>query len=170
MIRVYLYSSAYVKAFKREKGSSLVKSLLAIAEKTNGVKLFLSYWVINESVAAIDRTQNQRGEITKERKEVIIATILKKIIDYSESNIVVVPLNHKFVRDSVNYIYKYNISADDALHIYVAYKNRCKYFVCEDNYLKQQTDNKIQNLRVLDITNKKEIIQLLGHVGDSKNH
>jgi predicted nucleic acid-binding protein len=169
MIRVYLDSSAYVKAFQREKGSSLVKRLFETAEKTNSVKIFLSYWVINESVSVIDRTQRQRTRpqrkrMTNKRKETIIATILKKIIDYSESNIAVVPLNHKFVRDSVNYIHKYNISADDALHIYVAYRSRCKYFVCKDDYLKQQTDNKIDNLRVLDITNKKEIDHLLGHI------
>ena len=95
-------SSAYIKAFKREKGSSLVKSLLEIAERTNDIKLFLSYWVINESISVIDKTQRQRKIITKERKQIIIATILKKIIDYSESNIIVVPLNHKFVRDSVS--------------------------------------------------------------------
>ena len=35
-------SSAYIKAFKREKGSSLVESLLEIAERTNDIKLFLS--------------------------------------------------------------------------------------------------------------------------------
>ena len=63
---------------------------------------FFRYWVINKSISVIDKTQRQRKIITKERKEIIIATILKKIIDYSESNIIVVPLNHKFVRDSVS--------------------------------------------------------------------
>jgi predicted nucleic acid-binding protein len=167
MIYVYLDSSAYVKAFKREKGSSLVKRLFETAEKTNSIKIFLSYWVINESISVIDKTQHQRKKITNERKEIIIATILKKIIDYSQSNIVVVPLNHKLVRDSVKYIYEYNISADDALHIYIAYKNRCKYFVCKDDYLKQQTDNKIDNLRILDITNRKEIGHLLSYINRS---
>lgn len=167
MIHVYLDSSAYVKAFKRERGSSFVKKLLETAEKSSHVKLFLSYWTINESISVIDKTQHQRDKITKERKEIIIATILKKIIDYSESNIVVIQLNHKFVRDSVNYIYKYNISADDALHVYIARKNNCKYFICKDNYLKQQIDNKIGDLRVLDITNKKEIYQLLDYIRNS---
>src|SRR6478672_1391466 len=100
MERIYLDSSVYVKLFKEEEGSDVAKKLISLAETSNKIKIFLSYWVINESIAAIDKTQNQKHIMGKKRKEIIIATILKKIIDYSESNIVVVPLNHRFVRDS----------------------------------------------------------------------
>lgn len=161
MHQIYLDSSAYVKIFKRERGSKLAKQLILLAESNDRIRIFLSYWVINETIAAIDKTQNRRGKIRDTRKEIIIATILKKLIDYSESNIVVVPLNHRFARDSVNYIYKFNISADDALHVFVANKNHCKYFVCKDNYLKQQVDNRISGLHVVDVTDKKEMEKLL---------
>jgi predicted nucleic acid-binding protein len=159
MHRIYLDSSAYVKIFKREMGSKLAKQLVSLAEN-NRIRIFLSYWVINETIAAIDKTHIQRGEIKNTRKEIIIATILKKLIDYSESNIVVIPLNHRFARDSVSYIYKFNISADDALHVFVAVKNNCEYFICKDNRLKQNIDNKIGKLHVVDITSKKEMDRL----------
>lgn len=165
---IYFDTSVYVKVFKREKGTKFARQLISLAENTNQVKIFLSYWVINQSIGIIDRTQNQRHKMSKERKDTIIATILKKIIDYSESNIVVVPLNHKFVRDSVNYIYKYKISADDALYVCVAHKHNCKYFICKDDYLKKQIDNKINGLRVLDITNKMEMTWLLNQVTNPK--
>ena len=121
-----------------------------------------------KSIGIIDKTHNQRHKMNKQRKEIIIATILKKLMDYSESNIAVVPLNHKSVRDSVNYIYKYNISADDALHVYVARKNNCKYFVCKDDYLKKQIDNKIEGLDILDITDKMEMDRLIDQVTKPK--
>jgi hypothetical protein len=45
--------------------------------------------------------------------------------------------------------------------VYVAHKNNCKYFICKDDYLKTQADNKIDGLRILDITNKTEMSGLL---------
>ena len=70
------------------------------------------------------------------------------------------------IEDSIKHIYAYNISADDSLHLHVAYKTDCKWLVTADKRLKRQADNKVElnGLRIIDIENKQEMDELFKHI------
>jgi predicted nucleic acid-binding protein len=114
MERIYLDSSVYVKLFCTEDGSDTAEQIILYVKTNRRYRIYLSYWVVNESVAAVDQMYNQRHKITKEQRDIIIATIFNSLIEYSKSDVIVVSVNHNLIRRSVNYIYTYNLSADDA--------------------------------------------------------
>ena len=93
----------------------------------------ISYWIINETSAAIDRT-HRRGEISDENYPIIRATLLKNLILYGDqgSNVGIVPLHNSILRNSIDVINQIHVSADDALHLYTAFAVNCNYFLCDD--------------------------------------
>lgn len=169
MNRIYLDTSAYVKVYKRECGSRRAKEIINLAKQNKNTKIFMSYWVINESIAVIDQAYNQKHKISEKESKILRATVLARIIDYSGSNIIFVPVRHKDVEDSIKYIYDHHISADDAFHVHVAHKFRCNYLITNDGHLRRQTDRKINNLRILNITNNREMDQLISQMSPTDN-
>jgi predicted nucleic acid-binding protein len=91
--RIYFDTSVYVKQFKYEDGSDNVKTIIQIAEKNRLLRVFISFWTINESVNAIDKKNYyQKSLVSSEERDKIIATMLdtsKNIQTYP--NIVFVP-------------------------------------------------------------------------------
>jgi hypothetical protein len=81
----------------------------------------------------------------------------------------VVSVNNSLVNGSVNYIYTYNLSADDALHIHIAHESKCTYFITADNHIKRQIGTKLGNLRILEITNDNEMSELLDKISYFRN-
>jgi predicted nucleic acid-binding protein len=169
MNRIYLDTSAYVKVYKRERGSRHAKEIIDLAKQDKKIRIYMSFWVINESISVVDQAYKKKHQISEKQYETLKATILARIIEYSGSNIIFVPLRHKDVEDSIKYIYDYAISADDALHVHVAHKFRCNYLLTNDGHLRQQTDRKINNLRVLNITNNREMDQLISRMSTTDN-
>jgi predicted nucleic acid-binding protein len=153
IIRVYSDSSVYVKYFKDERGSENVKRIIQIARKNKLLKIFMSLWTINETVTAIDKYQ--KNIVSREVRDKIIATILDTSVKYLQTypNIVFVPVTSSIVKDSISLIHSFHISADDALHVQTAIKQRCKYFILSDGQLKRQAANNIQGMTITDITN-----------------
>ena len=163
--RIYFDASAYVKAFTNEDGSDHAKQILDLAQDpaNESFQILLSVWTINETIAAIDQKVNRLREITQEQGTNIIATIFEKTKTYYErtSNIGFVLLTLDSIRDSSVFIYTLHVSSDDALHLYQAWSNDCEYFVCKDKELKRKVGNNIPDLKIVDITNRREIDDLL---------
>jgi predicted nucleic acid-binding protein len=156
--RIYFDTSVYVKHFKDEVGSDSVERIIQIAKKNKQLKIFMSFWTINESVTAIDTNYYQKNLVSSEKRDKIIATILDASIKYLQTypNIVFVPITSNIVRDSISLIRSLHISADDALHVYTAMKSRCKYFIFQDHHLNRVSNN-IQSMIMLDITNSSRV-------------
>jgi predicted nucleic acid-binding protein len=153
--RIYFDASVYVKHFKDEDGSESVNRIIRIAQKNKQLKIFMSFWTINESITAIDKYFRKKV-VTSENRDKIIATILASSVKYLQNypNFVFVPLTSSIVRDSISLIRSLHISADDALHVCTATKRRCKYFIFQDRPLKHQVANRdTQGMTMIDITN-----------------
>jgi predicted nucleic acid-binding protein len=161
--RIYFDASAYTKVFTEETGSDNAKRLFELAYK-NRVKIVLSVWTINESIAAIDKKCHQKKMMSQEICSKIIAATFRQIKEFSERtsrNIVFAQLEKDIINDSNVLIAILHISADDAVHVTTACYYSCDYFTCKDSSLKEKVDNKVNNLRILDITNKQEIDGLI---------
>ena len=113
----------------------------------------MSYWTINQTYAAIDRKYRNRL-ISSEDYDIITATMLKNLIYYGEqsSNIGLVPLDNVILKNSINVINNYHLSADDSLHVYTAFLMKYDYFLCHDHEIVKRTNTEISNMKVLDIT------------------
>ena len=159
-MKIFLDTSAYVKIFKRECGSSLIKKIIKLAQ-ANKIQLYFSVWALNESIAAIDKSCHQKNQITLQRKNKIIATILHETLIYTKfQNITFVTLDFNVVKESHILIIEHHISADDALHLFTAYSEHCDHFVCSDKHLTKQTKDKMGTLKIWSIDNQKEIRKL----------
>lgn len=133
--------------------------------QANKIQLYFSIWVLNESIAAIDKSCHQKHQITVQRKNKIIATILHETLIYSKfQNITFVTLDFNVVRGSHILIIEHHISADDALHLFTAYSEQCDHFICSDKHLTKQTKDKMGTLKIWSIDNQKEIRKLSKHL------
>lgn len=172
MIRIYFDTSAYVKVFHKEKGSTEAKKIIGYAEKHNNIQIKMSVWTINETIAAIDQKAYQRTEISKKEAGISIGRIIRKTKEYSKENSMIsfIPLDNTIVRESIAFIYDSHISADDALHIFTAYLHDCEYFICQDNGIKQKMKNKLAirpekiKMQILDITKEDDINYLINNL------
>jgi predicted nucleic acid-binding protein len=90
MERIYLDSSVYVKLFKEENGSATANQVVSYVEINRRFRICLSYWVVNETIAAIDQACNRRHEITRKQRDIIIPTIFRRLLEYSKSHVNVV--------------------------------------------------------------------------------
>jgi predicted nucleic acid-binding protein len=164
--RVYLDTSVYLKYFKQEEGSDTVKRVIRIAEKNNSLKIFMSFWTINECITAIDKNFYQKKLVTNEQRDKIIATILATSMNSMQTypNIQFVPVTSKIVKDSTSLIRSLHISADDALHVHTAMKQRCKYFIFHDRHLRNRVTNSIQDMTMVDVTNANRVKNLFDDI------
>jgi hypothetical protein len=69
MIRIYLDTCAYVKTYITERGSSVVERLIDLAVyNKRKIKIFMSYWVINEMTSVIDRIYIHKEKIKNSQR------------------------------------------------------------------------------------------------------
>ncbi len=165
MRKIYFDTSVYVKLFTQEAGTDTANLLFGLAGDKR-VQILMSVWTINEAIAAIDR-KHRRKEITDYQRQKILATIIKHAIDYAEMSSVVsfVPLDRFLVSRSKDLIIDYHISTDDALHIYTAFATDSECFICQDEKLIKNTQGKISDMPVLDITENSEMTPLIKSFG-----
>ena len=161
MKTVYFDSSAYVKLFAPEPGSDIADLLFRLAHLKR-IQIWMSYWTINETSAAIDR-KHRRREISNEEYDIISATIIKNLIYYADedSNVGLVSLDDIILKNSIDVIINYHVSADDALHLYTAFFMKCDYFLCHDDKLVNRTNKEISNMKVLSITDAAAMLTLM---------
>jgi predicted nucleic acid-binding protein len=165
-IRIYLDTSVYLKYFKEEEGSDTVNRVIRIAKKSVSVRIFMSFWTINECVTAIDKNFYQKKLVTNEQRDKILATILATSMKFMQTypNIQFVPVTSKIIKDSTSLIHSLHISADDALHVYTAMKQRCKYFIFQDRHLRDRVTNNIRGMTMVDVTNANTIKNLFDDI------
>ena len=141
--KIYLDTSAYLKAHLDERGSDNVNSILDLTTQGSRTKIYMSYWVIAEAIAVIDRQRHTY----KSRRDVLISTILKLVVD-AKPNINVVSVNQNLIKQTIEYISKYHVSADDALRLCTANKFRCNYFIAADSHF---MNLRLSNLHVINV-------------------
>lgn len=162
MRKIYFDTSAYVKIYTQEAGTDLAESLFTLAEEGR-VKIVMSIWAVNETIAAIDRTR-RRGIITDHQRDRIFATILKRTIDYAEkpdAPVDFIPIDKRLLALSKDVIIGYHVSADDALHLSAAYATDCECFVYKDDKLRSTTEGNVSGMRLLDITSHVDMNPLM---------
>lgn len=160
MKTIYFDSSAYVKLFTQEPGSDIADLLFGLAYDKR-VQIYMSYWAINETCAAIDR-KHMRTELSNEEYDIISATIHKNLISYAEqdSNVGLIPLENVILKNSIDVINNYHVSADDALHLYSAFLMKCDYFLCHDLKLVNRTKSEISTMKILNMADSYSMTQL----------
>jgi predicted nucleic acid-binding protein len=141
MRRIYLD----VKVYKTEPGPDYARALANLAEK-NIIAIYMSYWVINESLEALDRAYNNK-HLSEKQWQIALSTLLNRIRLYSGSNIHIFEIAQFAVEQSINYIRKYKISADDALHVCTACIFKCDFFVAADKKMIRKIKNQIRDLQ-----------------------
>jgi predicted nucleic acid-binding protein len=152
--RIYVDTSAYVKTYLKEPGSDNVEAIFNLARQSTKIRIYMSYWVINEAIAVIYRRYNHKPQT---ERDVLISTILNLVAD-AKSNIIVVSINQNSIKETIGYISKYHLRAGDALHLCIANKFRCNYFITADHDFMSLG---LSNLQVLDIQSHKDIDHLL---------
>jgi uncharacterized protein len=148
--KIYLDTSAYLKAYLDEPGSNNVNSILDLNSQGTKSKIYMSYWVIIEALGAIYRQYRYKSET-------LAPTILKLVVD-AKPNIIVVYINQNSIEETIGYISKYHLRAGDALHLCIANKFHCNYFITADQDF---MDLRLNNLHILNILNDKTIDNLL---------
>lgn len=162
MRKIYFDTSAYVKIYTQEAGTDLAESLFALAEERR-VKLVMSYWAVNETIAVIDRTHRRRM-IRDDQRDRIFATILKRTIDYAENSdapIDFIPVDNRLLSLARDVIRGYHVSADDALHLSTAYATDCEAFIFKDDKLRNTTGGDVSGMQLLDITSNADMNPLM---------
>jgi len=134
MERIFLDSSAYVKAFSREEGTDTIEKLLTLCEGGE-IELVISCWAINETISAIDR-KFRRGEISKRERDTIIATVLERTDELARRGVLIlVPVTQEMVTNSIRYIVGRHLSAGDALQLQTAITALCTTLIAADKHL-----------------------------------
>lgn len=121
----------------------------------------MSYWTINETCAVLDNRHRLR-QITSEDYDKITATMHSNLIYYADedSNIGLVSVDATILKNSLDVIVNYHLSADDALHVYSAFATKCDYFLCHDHEIVKRTNAVISNMEILDIADAQSMNRL----------
>jgi len=158
VVSVYLDSSAYIKQFSQEKGSSSIRKIFEASE-TGRLVIIISQWTIGESLAAIDR-KFRRKEIDKKEKEFSMIKLFEITVRLSQTgSLRMVPVREEIVRASWPLISMYSLSADDALHLVSAALGLASIFVAADEYLLKAAGK--EGFETYNVENKDEEERLL---------
>ena len=134
MESVYLDTSAFVKRFSKERASDVADMLFA-ASNAGKFKIFISTWVVNESIAAIDRKFRRRETSLEDRNNSIATLIDETDLLAKNGSLEIIPIKQDIVDGSLEFVINHHLFADDALHIVSAITNSCKIFVTADRLL-----------------------------------
>jgi len=110
--------------------------------KQDKVRLAISEWVINECVGGVQRKRNENKLTKQEAAEILtgIADLVEGKIE--EVNLTLYPVTERVIRDSVTTIQEVRCNtAGDAIHVYVADRANCNYFVTADKGLASRIKN-----------------------------
>ncbi len=134
---VYIDTSAFFKIFIEEEANDVVERIILLA-KEKKIRIILSDWVINESIALID--ENRRRE---KIKKIETQTILSEIVDMIQAhveygNFTFYSISEKVVVNSRFIIQDFHIPASDALHVFIAISAGCDCIISADKELVTQ--------------------------------
>lgn len=135
MKNVYLDTNAFIKLFLPEEEGKESIERVALLSRQNKILLIISEWVVNESLAVVEKYYRNGVIDGKEAKEIIevIATNLENAIE--NLNFKSYAINEKVVIGSRIIITDIHPYASDALHLFVAIASRCNYIITGDQKL-----------------------------------
>lgn len=134
MKRVYLDTSVFFRIFFDEPEKDTIHRIVRLAEEKK-IKIVISEWVINESLAAIEK-KISKGKIDNTDAYDTLLSIAKFLEEcYKNGTVISNPINEDVVLTSKIMIQTLRITASDALHVHVALASNCSYFVSADRGL-----------------------------------
>ncbi len=129
--RYYLDTSALVKRYVTEPGSSIVDRVFEKAHRGDVVVVF-SYWNIGEAAVVFDKYERKLG--LEARK--IFQTMLKELKMLCRArSAVIVDITPRTIREAVRLVFKYHIYIADALQVASAKKANTQKFLTGDRKL-----------------------------------
>lgn len=138
---IYLDTNVLLRLFEDKTGKENAEKIVLVA-KQDKVRLAISEWVINECVGGVQRKRNENKLTKQEAAEILtgIADLVEGKIE--EVNLTLYPVTERVIRDSVNTIQEVRCNtAGDAIHVYVADRANCNYFVTADKGLASRIKN-----------------------------
>jgi len=133
---IYLDTNVFLKLFFEEAlGKEQAEEIIFLA-KQNKATIAISQWVLNECVAAVEKKKKEGKMGDREASEVLtgIADLVEGQIE--EISLSLYPITEQVIIGSRATMMEINCEyATDALHLYVADKANCNYFVTADNTL-----------------------------------
>ena len=138
---IYIDTSAFVKRYHTEKGSEVVNKVFDEGKKGNK-KICISYWVISETVNALDK-HFSRGELTKNDLMKVMGSLFYDIFTgINKGYLTVTEISPEILTASWDYIIEEHLSAGDALHLVTALYNGCTEFMAADRKLLRVAEKK----------------------------
>lgn len=138
---IYLDTNVLLRLFEDKAGKENAEKIVLLA-KQDKVRLAISEWVINECVGGVQRKRNENKLTKQEAAEILtgIADLVEGKIE--EVNLTLYPVTERVIRDSVTTIQEVRCNtAGDAIHVYVADRANCNYFVTADKGLASRIKN-----------------------------
>lgn len=138
---IYLDTNVLLRLFEDKSEKENAEKIVLLA-KQDKVRLAISEWVINECVGGVQRKRNENKLTKQEAAEILtgIADLVEGKIE--EVNLTLYPVTERVIRDSVTTIQEVRCNtAGDAIHVYVADRANCNYFVTADKGLASRIKN-----------------------------
>lgn len=96
------------------------------------VTIVISRWVINESIAALDK-KHKKVEITDSERDEVIFAMLRRVDELVARDLIfAIRLTNEVLQFSTIIITDKHLSADDAVHLYSAGLGKCEALVVAD--------------------------------------
>lgn len=166
MKKIYLDTSAFFKFFVEEEASEVVERLIRLARE-NLIQIVLSDWVINESIALI-KENNRKGKINSTETWHILSELVNMIkAEIQHENFTFYSITEKIVIGSRFDIQEYNISASDALHVFIAAAADCNYFVSANKQLIEQLTRDSHKLIAYNIIINEDVNRMFNDIESS---
>ena len=138
---IYIDTSAFVKRYHTEEGSEVVNWVFEEGKKGNK-KICISYWVISETVNALDK-HFSRGDFTKDELMKVMGSLFYDIFTgIKKGYLTVTEIAPEILTASWDYIIEEHLSAGDALHLVTALYNGCTEFMAADKKLLRIAEKK----------------------------
>jgi len=158
---VYLDSSAIVKRYTKETGTSTVDFVYRQAELGKLVVGF-SIWNIGETVGALDR-YHTRGVLSDEE----FRETLKLLYGENEKmmrldSLRIEPIGYSLLQEAWSLITRHHIYISDALQLSTAKKMNAKIFLTADGLLLEKANE--EEIQAYDIEEEEEIFQILDEI------
>ena len=166
MKKIYVDTSAFFKVFVEEEGSKVVERLIRLAREKL-IQIVLSDWVINESIALINEN-NRKGKINSTETKHILSELINMIrIEIQHENFTFYSTNEMIVIGSRFDIQDYNISASNALHVFIASASDCNYFLSADKQLIEQLTTGSHKLITYNIIINEDVKRMFNDIESS---
>jgi predicted nucleic acid-binding protein len=157
---IFIDTSAFVKIFiEGEEASDVTEKIVELA-KEKKIKIALSNWVVNESIALVDENE-RKGKINN----IQALQIINEIMDMIEgrllySNFTFYAVKEEIVDYSRITIREFHLSASDALHVYIAQGVNCDCIISADKDLIYQVRRHSKTLKGFNIRINQEVKEL----------